>query len=359
MLFNDLTSLHGFPYALIAVVVIIVISFAAFVNTRWLIVDFYTTYAIRVPGGIRRFPASITWLRTLSVANYEYVVKGKRNAVRFEFFTRNRDEAGGWTVKKLHLMNRRTGGIDLRVHTMELNPLKASSADHHDMEVHARIEFQLDRKRLFRCFQYANLGVALLTRLEGFIRAQINSRQNEDVAKDIAKIREAILQDMITPEREDNDGLAAWLTANGEKAPVNGYFKGTQSTALGIHITDLSLQVEQVDSALEFPAIPADRQHASALLIDPKYLDNLRDMFARGSADSEGANEALLRTLEMHTRENIARHVSKAGQMIIVSSEDLGLARTSVFRSGVRSGKAAQVQDTPPSQDGERGKDIK
>jgi hypothetical protein len=292
------------------------------------------------------------------VDNFEYIVKGKRNAERFEFFTRNRDEAGGWLVKKLHLMNRSTGAIDLRVHTMEVMPFQVSSADHHDMKVHATIEFQLDRRRLFRCFQYANLGVALLTRLEGFIRAQINKRQNEEVAKEITLIRETILQDMKKAEDADNEGLKAWLERNGKDGTPNAYFRAMQSTALGIHITGLSLQVEQVDTVHEFPT-EAGGQQTSALFIPPRYLDDVRDMFARGGADSAGANEALLRTMEMHTRENIARAASKAGQMIIISSDDLGMARTSVFRSGIRANKPASAQDTSAPHDGERGKDSK
>ena len=52
--------------------------------------------------------------------------------------------------------------------------------------------------------------------------------------------------------------------------------------------------------------------------------------------DYEAANEALLRMLEMHTRENIARDAAKSGQMVVISSEELGLARTSIFRSGLR-----------------------
>ena len=358
MTLNDLMSQHGFLPALVAVSVAFGILFALFLNSRWRIVDSFTTYAIRIHGGIRRFPTSITWLRTLGFENYEYVVKGNRNAARFEFFTRNRDKAGDWTVKKLHLMNRRTGAIDLRVHTLELKPFGVSSADHHDMEVHATLGFQLDRGRLFRCFQYANLGIVLLTRLEGFIRTQINSRQNEDVAKDITKMREAILADMRKPEDEDNEGFKAWLAKNNGSAQPNAYFRGTPSTALGIHITDLSLQVEQVDSDLAIPTAPANGQFAPALFIPPKYLDNMRDMFARGREDVEGANEALLRTLEMYTRENIARHVSK-GQMIIISSDDLGLARTSAFRDSVRPSKAAKALDVPSPQVEERGKDGK
>jgi len=351
---NFLSSLD-WRLALIVVLPVAAIVLLVLMSLRLRFADFYTTYAIRVHRGLRRFPASITWLRTFSFDNYEYIVKGKRSAERFEFFTRNRDEAGAWTVKKLHLMNRRTGAIDLRVHTMEVSPFKVSTADHHDMEVHATIEFQLDRGRLFRCFQYGNLGVALLTRFEGFIRAQINKRQNEEVAKEITEIRVQILEEMKKAEDKDNEELRAWRVQNGNDVPPNDYFRGTQSTALGVHITALSLQVEQVDADQGFSA--ADQ--ASALMIPPRFLDNLRDMFGRGGADAAGANQALLQTMEMHTRENIARHVSKTGQMIIISSDDLGMARTSMFRSSIRASKTAQAHETPPSQDGEGGEDSK
>jgi len=358
MSISDLASLFVLHLPQIAALAIAAIALLAFINSRWRFVDFYTTYAIRAHGGLRRFPSSITWLRTLSFHNYEYVVRGKQHAQRFEFFTRNRDETGGWTVKKLHLMNPRTGAIDLRVHTMEVRPFNVSTADHHDMEIHATIEFQLDRRRLFRCFQYANLGVALLTRLEDFIRAQIKVRQNEDVAKEITEIRAGIFQDMKKAEDIDNEELEAWRARNGNNVPPNPYFRGTLSRALGIHITALTLQVEQLDANHQVPA-EAGGQQASALMIPPKFLDNIRDMFARGGADSAGANDALLQVLEMHTRENIAKHVSKPGQMFIISSDDLGLARTSVFRSSVRPGKAAQAHDTPLLLDGERGKDSR
>ncbi len=355
---GDFISHFDLYSALKVVSVIAAIALLLFLNTRWRLVDFYKTYAIRTHGGLRRFPTKITGLRTLSFNNYEYIVKGKRSAARFEFLTRNRDEAGGWTVKKLHLMNPRTGAIDLRVHTMEVRPFNVQTADHHDMEVHATIEFQLDRGRLFRCFQYGDLGVALLTRFEGFIRAQINKRQNEQVAREITEIRAQILKDMKEAEDKDREDFKTWREKNGNGALPNGYFRGTQSTALGVHITALSLQVEQVDADEQLPA-EGGGQQTSALMIPPKFLDNLRDMFERGGADSAGANEALLQTMEMHTRENIARHVAHAGQTFIISSDDLGLARTSIFRSTVRPSNTAEASKTASPQDGEDGKDSK
>ena len=47
--------------------------------------------------------------------------------------------------------------------------------------------------------------------------------------------------------------------------------------------------------------------------------------------DYKVANEALLRMLEMHTRENIAQNAR--GQMVVISAEDLGMARTSIFNN--------------------------
>ena len=349
---NDLTSLHGLSPALIAVAIVIAIGLGIFINSRWLIVDSYTTYAIRVYEGIRRFPMSITWLRTLGFKSHEYVVKGKRQAARFEFNTRNRDEAGEWVVKKLYLMHYRTGAIDLRVHTMEMRPFRVASADHHEMEIHATLGFQLDRTRLFRCFQYANLGVVLLTRIEGFLRHQINMRQNEDVARELPEIRKIILEEMRKPEEKDNQDRKAWLADKKGNILPNAYFRATPSDALGIHITDLSLQVEQVNSGKVSPTLPVSEQQVPSLLLPPRYLDDMRDMFSRGGADLEGANEALLQVMEMHTRENIAKHLAKSN-LIVISSDDLGMARTSVFRSKV---SRAMQGDATPAQEGEQGK---
>jgi hypothetical protein len=143
-------------------------------------------------------------------------------------------------------MNRYTGAIDLNVHPIEVRPFKVSSADQHDMEVHATIVFQLDRGRLFRCFQYTRLSGFLLTRFDNFIRAQINKRQSDDVIKEITEIRTQILEDMRKVEDKDNEDLKAWRTLNGYDAPPSAYFRSTQSRALGIHITDLLLQVERI-----------------------------------------------------------------------------------------------------------------
>jgi hypothetical protein len=354
---GNLMSPIALSVALIAVLAGAAVALFAYLKSRVRFVDFYKTYAIRAHGGLRRFPTRITWLKTLSFDNHEYIVKGRRNAARFEFLTRNRDEAGAWTVKKLQLMNRSTGAIDLRVHTMEVIPFKVASADHHNMEIHATIEFQLDRRRLFRCFQYANLGDALLTRLEGFIRGQINSRQNQAVAREITKIRDTILEEMREAEETDNEKHKAWGEKNGKGVLQNTYFRETPSMALGIHITNFSLQVEQVDTPVGVQA-QAGGQQLSALMIPPQHLDDLRDMFESGREEkTTEANEALLRTMEMHTRENIARlAASSPGKMIIISSDDLGLARTSVFRSHIRAGESAGSGDAAAPQDGEGAK---
>jgi hypothetical protein len=111
-------------HALIGFLTLAPLALIVFMNSRWRFADSYKIYAIRTHGGLRRIPSRITWLRTLSLDNYEYVVRGKRQAARFEFFTRNQDEAGDWIVKKLHLMDPRTGAIDLRAHAVEVRPFK-------------------------------------------------------------------------------------------------------------------------------------------------------------------------------------------------------------------------------------------
>lgn len=322
----------------------IIVTF--FILTRSRIVDTYSTYAVRTADGIKRFQRNPTKLRRFPLSRQEYIVTGKPIASSFEIDTRDRDRSGEWRTKKVHLMNHSTGAIDLRIHTMEIKPFQVKTADQHQMEVHAALAFQLDRDRLFRCFQYANLSVALLTRVEGAVRAHISGRQNEEIGEEISEIRKHILDEIKKPEEDDSKTFEAWRKMQTSLDHENSYFETTSSNALGIHVADISLQIEQSD-----PKTPEILSGDSVMTILPRHLDNVRDMFlpthpslpsGENGHDAGGrshhtpddymvANEALLRMLEMHTRENIARNAK--GQMVVISSEDLGVARTSVFKS--------------------------
>jgi hypothetical protein len=316
--------------------------------------------------GIRRFPVKSTILKTLSFNNYEYVVRGRQKAACFEIDTRIRQQEGEWKTKKFCLMSPSTGAIDLRVYTMAIKPLLVMSVDQHTMKVDATLEFQLDKNRLFRCFQYGNLGVSLISRFEGAIISEISSRENQEIIQDISKIEQLIFEEMIALEEEDSSQLEDWRSEHPDKY-VNTYFKTKPSRALGIRITNVAVHVEQDDTLSDTPLVKGgEAAQGSVMSILPKHLDTVRDLFLRARAkkflrahenksddtgkegesgttqiasfrdDYEAANEALLRMLEMHTRENIARNAAKSGQMVVISSEELGLARTSIFRSGLR-----------------------
>lgn len=345
-----------FSIGLIIFAIVVAIILLIWITFTWpqIVVDQYATYAIRTEDGIKRFPSARERLKkTFFTTDHEYIVKGTRNSARFQIDSRDRNQKGEWFEKKINLMNARTGELDLRKHTMVLQPFDVHSNDHHLMRAYVSVEFQLDQDRLFRCFEFGNIGNTLLSRVENKVRADISGLENQEIAPNIEQIRTELLKYVQGIEQADIDEFNRWKSSQ-ENGNNNGaYFKQNRSDALGIHVINVSVQVEQIDKAPD----PEAMSHGSVMTIPPAHLDNVRDMFLQiknkpnnqnmkylkpSDKDLDDpytvANEALLQMLEMHTRENIATKLGQSGQMVIISSEDLGLARSSVFRTGIKVG---------------------
>lgn len=342
----------GYILAFSAIIVAALIYIWAKFIWPQLVVDQYATYAIRTESGIKRFPSSRSRLRkNILSTDHEYVVRGEQNAKRFQIDSRDRDEKGEWFEKKIYLMNPRTGELDLRKHTMILQPFEVHSNDHHLMRAYASVEFQLDQDRLFRCFEFGNIGNTLLSRAENNIRAQISGLENQEISPNIESIINNLFDYIQGIEQRDFEKFNEWKSDSENNSDYSIFFKQNRSDALGIHVTNVSVQVEQIDPAPD----PETMALGSVMTISPAHLDNVRDMFLQINNRSNNtnvnylepsekdrvnpytaANQALLQMLEMHTRENIASKMGQSGQMVVISSDDLGLARASVFRSGIK-----------------------
>jgi hypothetical protein len=135
--------------------------------------------------------------------------------------------------------------------------------------------------------------------------------------------------------------------------------------ALGINFHTASFSfIEQDEFAVSIPgltpgvaptpeqaaAIDRARQSARAqgvLSLRPQQLDQIADVFK--GRDAAGT-AALLAMLEMQTRQNIAEALAAAGQLVVVTPNDIGLVGLSAQReaAATRTRAVGEAAPAPP-----------
>jgi hypothetical protein len=87
-----------------------------------------------------------------------------------------------------------------------------------------------------------------------------------------------------------------------------------------------------VDAAAAPPAARALARGQSVLSLRPQQLDMLADVFKNRDPVSA---QAILTLLEMQTRQNIAEALAGSGQLVVITSQELGLTGAAAQRDAV------------------------
>ena len=318
----------------------------------------HTAYAIQSDKGVTKV---ITVKRTVGEAldPSTWIVRGAEEAERFHF--RCRGDADFRLAEDYQLMDPSTGAISLRSHYLEITLPKVQTRDQHDFKVKIFLHLHLDAERLLRCFDHVNVADALLRRVEAKVRAAITSRKDENVHRDAVKIPTEVMGELMAGENADREALESWtrdkgVAANGD---TSEYFAAQQArnNALGFVIDSIDIIAEEIAEVPDWPLEVGGENNSapppSALRIETKHLDRIRDLFlynpgVRTTSEENGhaemeptprsydeyreANEALLEVMRMHTAENIARAYAREGHVIIVPTSEMASVKGGVYR---------------------------
>lgn len=257
----------------------------------------------------------------------EFIVRGP-NAPKIEFVAL--DPATGQR-KLAPLLNQKTGAINLRPQFCVPLPFPGITADDHPVVIEARVQFSLNRDKMFFVYNIQDFGLALETRIQSAVRAEVGKREDQQLRANLGGVEEAATKRLRQAE-EDGDEEHEMGIALGVKFHGVSF---TYSSAEEYARSGAAPTVAGVGAAASGPAGEAAAQAAGgrgayrpgALSLTPQQLDKLADQFRTQTPQSTAA---LLAILEMQTRQNIAEALASTGQLIVVTPQELGLAGATV-----------------------------
>ena len=325
-----------------AIALVLLVALMAYISTRYYEGRYDRTYMTQDERGFRRALKGKTVLWDVE----ESIVKGP-TAPRLEYVTLDPATGGRRTMS---LMDAKTGSINLRPQFSAPLPFEGVTADDHKVMIDARIQFSINRDLLKHVYEVQDMSQALDTRVHSAFRAEIGKLKDEELRASIAEVERGVIARLRQLEAEGDE-------------------KGEKGMALGVNFHTASFSFVQHDEfAISIPglapgvaptteqaaAIERARQASRAqgvLSLRPQQLDQIADVFK--GRDAAGT-AAILTMLEMQTRQNIAEALAAAGQLVVVTPNEIGLVgiaaqRDAAIARGVARGEAASA---PPLANG-------
>lgn len=235
------------------------------------------------------------------------------------------------------LIDPRTGSVNLRPQYCVPLPFSATTSDGHRLIVEARVQFSLNRDLLRYVYQLDDFSLALETRIHSAFRAEIGRRPDEVLRGSLHEVENAVVAHLRKAEADGDEvgeaGLALGVnfhTASFTYQEAEDHFAALASGAIQAPTVIGATPADGASPSAPPPAAPrAMVRGQGALSFRPQQLDQLADAF-KGREPASTA--ALLAMLEMQTRQNIAEALASSGQLVVVTSQELGLTGASVQR---------------------------
>ncbi|MBY0564979.1 MAG: hypothetical protein K2P58_12435 [Hyphomonadaceae bacterium] len=257
----------------------------------------------------------------------EFIVRGA-GAAKIEFVAL--DPASG-ARKLVPLMDARTGAVNLRPQYCVPLPFTATTADNHTVIVEARVQFSINRNRMFFVYHVQDFGLALETRIQSAVRAEVGKRQDQELRAGLHEVEESAIKRLRQAEDEGDEAHEAGIALGVNFHTMSfTYSMPDEFGAASAGVPTLGAAgVEGAAPAAGAQAVASRTavMRAGALSLRPQQLDQLADVFRNQTPES---TKAILAVLEMQTRQNIAEAMASQGQMIVVTPQELGLAGATV-----------------------------
>ncbi len=273
----------------------------------------------------------------------EFVVRGD-SAPNIEFVAI--DPASG-ERRMQPLMNKRTGAINLRPQYCVPLPFNATTADNHAVIVEARVQFSLSRERMFFVYHVQDFALALETRIQSAVRAEVGKRQDQDLRAALHEVEEQAILRLRKAEADGDETHEPGMALG-----VNFHTMSFTFTAPDEFAAAHPAGVGQVFAAgaatsegAAAPSLRTTLSRGGPLSLRPQQVDQLADVFRHQTPESSAA---ILAMLELQTRQNIAEALASSGQLIVVTPQELGLAGATV-QGQILSRVAARGGDAPTS----------
>jgi hypothetical protein len=304
---------------LLVIAAVVIVLLLAYIVSRVYIARTDRTFMVHDDRGYRRA------LQGRGVLWYfmDSIVKGPA-APKVEFVafdpTTGKRRAG-------QLLDPRTGAVNLRPQYCVPLPFFATTTDSHRMIVEARVQFSLNRELLKHVYQMEDFGLALETRIQSAVRAEIGQRHDEVLRASLHEVEAGVIQRLRTAEREGDElgeeGMALGVvfhTASITAAPADDHMD-SMSVGMPAPVGVVGAEGETAAPGQAGVARAAVRSHG-VLALKPQQVDLLADVF---KGRDPASTQAILTMMDMQTRQNIAEALAASGQLMVVTSNEVGL----------------------------------
>ncbi|MDZ4775542.1 MAG: hypothetical protein SGJ23_02020 [Alphaproteobacteria bacterium] len=315
----------------IGLVALLLLAVGAYVVRRSYVARTDRTYMTHNEDGFRRAlkGRGVLW-------DYEEAIVKGPDAPKLEYVA---FDAATGSRRASTLIDSRTGSVNLRPQYCVPLPFSATTSDAHRLIVDARVQFSLNRELLKYVYQLDDFSLALETRIHSAFRAEIGRRPDEVLRGSLHEVEEAVIAHLRKAEADGDEVGEAGLALG-----VNFHTASFTYQEAEDHFAALASGMTQAPVVAGLSPAPSDAKAASSaagalnrnvsrapgvLSLRPQQIDLLADAFKGREA---GSTAAILAMLEMQTRQNIAEALASSGQVVVVTSQEIGLTGASVQR---------------------------
>lgn len=277
----------------------------------------------------------------------EFIVKGP-GAPRIEFVAL--DPASGQR-KMTPLLDPRNGAVNLRPQYCVPMPFHAVTADNHKIMAEVRVQFSLNRERMFFVYHMQDFALSLETRIQSAIRAEVGKRQDEQLRGALHEVEAGAVQRLRRGEEEGDEahepGVALGVnfhTVSFTYTAADEFAPEAFAPALMAPGAPAAAAPRGAEAAVAAERARAIMRSVGPLALKPQQLDQLADVFRGRDAESTAA---ILTLLDMQTRQNIAEALAASGQLMVLTPQELGFVGAAAVREALAARRA------PPAANGE------
>lgn len=241
------------------------------------------------------------------------------------------------------------GGISLRIHTTTPAPFPVITNDGHFVYVTASVSFAVERDRAAMLAKLADFGAQLERRIHSAFSSAIGALRDEEMRMSLGKIEAQVTDELEQMEKHERFGVPLGIKIyearfQYEDADGRAGQNITVVDAAGTSETsEPAGKSEGAELALPKPAAqvvtlqagPAGSMASGrpgAMQFAGTELDKLLDQFKGRSSEQIAA---LMKLMELQTRQNIVSMLAESRGVIVFSARELGLDGNPVVEEAV------------------------
>jgi hypothetical protein len=270
----------------------------------------------------------------------EAIVRGP-SAPKIEFVAL--DPATGQR-KMVALLDQRSGRVNLRPQYCVPMPFPATTEEGHQVVCTARVQFSLNRDKMFFVYQVQDFATALETRIQSAIRAEVGRRTDERLRAGLREVEQGALRTLRQAEEEGDEAHEMGFALGAKFHGVSFDFSKNARAFAAAGDRAVVADGKAVTGALQSTGVA----RAGALAVDPGEIDAIADQFTEPRR-SPASTAAYLALAEMQTRQNIAEALAASGQLIVLTPQELGLFGANAPQEALARRSAARTQQGAPN----------